>query len=99
MKIFYLFITLCLGGLLSYSSLDMPLWGDIDSPANAHISTRFIEKAVEETEVPNLVTAILADYRGYDTFGETVVIFTGGIACLFILRQPKKRKESKRSFI
>lgn len=34
---------------------------------------------------PNFVTAVLADYRGYDTLGETTVIFTAGLACLLIL--------------
>jgi multicomponent Na+:H+ antiporter subunit B len=31
------------------------------------------------------VTAVLADYRGYDTLGETIVIFTAGLACILIL--------------
>jgi multicomponent Na+:H+ antiporter subunit B len=65
----------------------MPIWGDPESPASEHVSPRYIQKGLEETEAPNLVTAILADYRGYDTLGETTVIFTAGIACLYILRK------------
>ena len=34
-----------------------------------------------------MVTAVLADYRGYDTMFETVVIFTAGIAIISILRR------------
>jgi multicomponent Na+:H+ antiporter subunit B len=49
------------------------------------VSPRYIEKAFEETAVPNMVTAVLADYRGYDTLGETTVIFAAGICCLLIL--------------
>ena len=66
---------------------DLPPWSDPDQPASAHVSPRYIEKAVEETGVPNIVTAVLADYRGYDTLFETAVIFTAGIAVLMILRR------------
>ena len=67
---------------------DLPPWADPDQPASAHVSPRYIERAVEETGVPNLVTAVLADYRGYDTLFETVVIFTAGVAVLMLLRRP-----------
>lgn len=65
----------------------MPAWGDPESPASLHVSPRYIEKSLEETEVPNMVTAVLADYRSYDTFGETTVVFAAGICCLLILRK------------
>jgi multicomponent Na+:H+ antiporter subunit B len=67
---------------------DLPPWADPDQPASAHVSPRYIERAVEETGVPNIVTAVLADYRGYDTLFETAVIFTAGIAVLMLLRRP-----------
>ena len=54
---------------------------------------RYIEKGHEETEVPNMVTYILADYRGYDTLGETTVIFTAGVAVILLLRRREKRPE------
>jgi multicomponent Na+:H+ antiporter subunit B len=81
-------IAVCLAGaLLIYGTLDMPDWGDPRSPASLHVSPRYIEKTVEETAVPNMVTSVLADYRGYDTLGETTVIFTAGIACLLLIRR------------
>ena len=49
--------------------------------------------------VPNLVTAVLADYRGYDTLFETAVIFTAGISLILLLRRPssgKPREENVR---
>ena len=67
---------------------DLPPWADPDQPASAHVSPRYIERAFEETGVSNIVTAVLADYRGYDTLFETVVIFTAGIAVLMLLRRP-----------
>ncbi len=73
-----------------YGVADAPRFGDPNSPASSHVSPRYIEKSMAETEVPNMVTAVLADYRGYDTFGETTVVFAAGIACLLILRNLKK---------
>jgi len=68
----------------------MPDWGDPHSPASVHVSPRYIEKAMEETAVGNIVTSVLADYRGYDTLGETVVIFTAAMACILLMRRPRK---------
>lgn len=87
------------GGLLVYVSLDFPLWGDPNAPASTHVSPYYIENAVRETAASNIVTAVLADYRGYDTLFETVVIFTAGIACIFLLRRRKPLKsDASRSY-
>jgi len=83
-------ITLLTGAVLVYGTIDMPAYGDPDSPASRHVSPRYIEKTEEETGTPNMVTSVLADYRGYDTMGETTVIFTAGISCIFLLRRRKK---------
>lgn len=87
MKIFAFLVTLLTGALLIYGIKDMPKWGDPNSPASLHVTPRYIEKTVEETATPDMVTSVLADYRGYDTLGETTVIFTAGIACLLLLRR------------
>ena len=87
MKPLYLAIACAVGLLLMYGAAEMPDWGDPNAPAASHVSPRYIEESFEETEVPNMVTAVLADYRGYDTLGETAVIFTAGVCCLFILRR------------
>lgn len=85
MKVFALIIVLITGSLLIYGMEYIPGWGDPKSPASVHVSPRYIEKTVEETATPNMVTSVLADYRGYDTLGETTVIFTAGVACLLLL--------------
>lgn len=54
---------------------------------------RYIEEGHHETEVPNMVTYILADYRGYDTLGEVTVIFTAGVGVILLLRRRAKRPE------
>lgn len=56
---------------------------------------RYVEEGHHETEVPNMVTYILADYRGYDTLGETTVIFTAGVAVILLLRRREKRPEAE----
>lgn len=71
---------------LIYATVDFPPWGDPNSPASIHVSPRYIEKTIEETDVPNAVTSVLADYRGYDTMFETTVIFGAGVVCFFLLR-------------
>lgn len=63
----------------------------VGSPSAA---SYYIEHAYEDAETPNIVTVILADYRGYDTLGETSVIFTAGIACFLILRRRRRRGEA-----
>jgi len=78
------------GALLIYGTIDMPDWADPHAPAALHVSPMYIEKAAEETATPNMVTAVLADYRGYDTLGETTVIFTAAMVCIMLLRRPRK---------
>lgn len=78
-------VTASAAALLIYGTLDLPLLGDPDSPANTHVAPYYIEFAEIETGVPNMVTAVLASYRGYDTLGELVVIFTAGLGVLLML--------------
>jgi len=68
-------VVILAGGAMLYAVGDMPAFGDVNSPANTHIGMDFMAKTAEEIKIPNVVTAVLASYRGYDTFGETVVIF------------------------
>jgi len=96
------FIAVCITGVLLLSAVgDFPHWGDPHSPANdAPLSNFYIEKTEELTAVPNLVTAVLADYRGYDTMFETVVVFTAGMSILAILRVVGSRaKEVEEAFV
>ncbi len=90
MKVIAILIIVLTGGLLIYGVEEMPDWGDPNSPASSHVSPKYIQEALEKTATPNMVTAVLGDYRGYDTMGETAVIFTAGIGCILMLR--KKRK-------
>lgn len=93
MRILAIISVIITGVILIYGTQDMPDWADPQSPASTHVSPRYIEKTLEETATPNAVTSVLADYRGYDTLGETTVIFTAGVACVLLLRARGKRKD------
>ena len=86
------FVTIT-GALLIYGTLDMPHYGSATSPAQTHpeLAVRFIERSAGEVGPPNLVTSVLASYRGYDTLGETVVVFAAGIAVLSLLGLRRRR--------
>ena len=73
------------GAAMLYAVGDMPAFGDAYSPANSYVGMDFMAKTAEEIKIPNVVTAVLASYRGYDTFGETVVIFSAGLGVLLLL--------------
>ena len=73
--------------VMLFATTGLPDRGDTDAPASTHVSPFYIERSLEDTETPNVVTSVLADYRGYDTLGETVVVFTAGLACVLVLRK------------
>ncbi|AKH68382.1 multisubunit sodium/proton antiporter, MrpB subunit [Spongiibacter sp. IMCC21906] len=73
------------GALLIIGTLDMPAFGDATAPAHQHVGPRYINDSGAEIGIPNMVTSVLASYRGFDTFGEVVVIFTAGIGVLSLL--------------
>ena len=79
-------LILVIAAVILFKGADaLPPVGDPASPAATHVSPRYIERGLEETGASNMATGVLADYRGFDTLGETSVIFTAGLACLLIL--------------
>ncbi len=95
MKAFAL-IAVLLTGVLLISVVDkFPHWADPHSPANSNRISRFYITETEElTAVPNLVTAVLADYRGFDTLFETVVIFSAGITVFAVLGRTRRKRRA-----
>lgn len=73
------------GALLLVATMDMPAFGAADAPAQTHVGPRYIEQSGQEIGIPNMVTSVLASYRGFDTFGEVTVIFTAGVGVLSLL--------------
>ncbi len=92
-----LLVVLGTGALLIYGTLDMPSYGDPLAPIHHHVAPRYIADSLTETGVPNIVTAVLASYRGFDTMGELAVIFTAGVGVILLLDSVRpKRGDPKR---
>ncbi|MFQ5932158.1 MAG: DUF4040 domain-containing protein [Nitrospiraceae bacterium] len=73
------------GAALIYGTLDMPAFGDPAAPTQQHVAPRYLKETPVEIGIPNVVTAVLASYRGYDTLGEVTVIFTAGVGVMLLL--------------
>lgn len=86
-----------LGALVVWASQDLPARGDPASPAAVHdsVSVYYIENAYIDSRTPNMVTAVLADYRSFDTFGEAIVVVTAAIAALLILLRRREEEEGE----
>ena len=80
-----LLVVVITGGVLIYGTLDMPFYGDALAPIHQHVAPRYILESGAEVGVPNIVTSVLASYRGYDTLGEVTVIFTAALAVMGLL--------------
>ena len=87
-------IALVIVGALVYGTLGLPAFSDPQAPIHVHVVPRYLNEALKETGVPNVVTAVLASYRGYDTLGETTVIFTAGAGVIALLRRARRRSRA-----
>ena len=80
-------VAIATGAVLAYGTLGLPAFSDPDAPIHRHVVPRYIHDGPRETGVSNIVTAVLASYRGYDTLGEVMVIFTAGAGVIALLRR------------
>jgi multicomponent Na+:H+ antiporter subunit B len=76
-----------LGSMMVLAASSLPPLRAPNNPIAERLEPYFVENSIEQTGTPNLVTSILADYRGYDTFGETTVVFAAGLSCFLLLRR------------
>ncbi|MEM6453585.1 MAG: DUF4040 domain-containing protein [Acidobacteriota bacterium] len=85
------------GAALLYGIVDMPSYGDPEAPIHQHLAPEYIAGTANDFEIPNIVTAILGSYRGYDTFGEVVVVFTAAVGVLLLLADRRPRRRAPKS--
>jgi len=78
------------GAVLVWAVSDMPPFADPGAPAHSHVAPRYLEASGEEIGIPNVVTSVLASYRGYDTLGEVTVIFTAGVGVLCLIGRTRR---------
>jgi multicomponent Na+:H+ antiporter subunit B len=74
-----------------WGTIGLSPFGTAGSAMHRHVAPKYLADSVKETGVPNVVTSTLADYRSYDTLGETTVIFTAGIGVLLLLKGRRRR--------
>jgi multicomponent Na+:H+ antiporter subunit B len=91
-----LFVAAGVGAALVWGTYSLPPFGSADAAIHRHVAPRYLRDSIKETMVPNVVTSVLADYRGYDTLGETTVIFTAGIGVLLLLKGRRRPKAQGR---
>ncbi len=76
--------------IVIYATFDKPRFGDPTAPVHQHVAPWYLERTPEVIDIPNVVTAVLGSFRGYDTLGEVFVVFTAGIGVLFLFSaQPR----------
>ena len=81
------------GLVLLWGIADMPYYGDPSAPAHVYLAPEYIQGTAEHFHIPNIVTAVLGSYRGYDTFGETTVIFTAATGVLLLLAHRRQDED------
>jgi len=80
--------------VLIYATFDKPRLGDPDAPVHQHVAPWYLGQTPELIDIPNVVTAVLASFRGYDTLGEVFVVFTACIGVLFVLGARQENSQS-----
>jgi multicomponent Na+:H+ antiporter subunit B len=90
-----LVVVVVTGAALLYATIDMPDIGDPAAPVHRHVAPRYLSETPQAIGIPNVVTSILADYRGYDTLGEVAVIFTAGIGVMLLLGRGRGRRRRR----
>ena len=85
-KLFSCILCLSISVILLVTVANLPHFGDPNAPANNEVSQRYIEKGLQETGAVNIVTGMILDYRAFDTFGESTVLFCAACCVLILLR-------------
>ncbi len=88
-----LFVAAVTAAALIWGVTALPSFGVADSTIQV-AGPDYLARSLSETGIPNVVTSVLASYRGYDTLGETTVIFTAGIAVFLLLKRTASRLAS-----
>ncbi|MGN0385239.1 MAG: hydrogen gas-evolving membrane-bound hydrogenase subunit E [Lachnospiraceae bacterium] len=92
---FSILFCLFLVAMLLFAVADLPPFGNADNPVNNEVSTRYIEKGLQETGAVNIVTGMILDYRAFDTLGESHVLFIATCTVLILLRVDANKKKGK----
>lgn len=91
--VFPLLISVICGGVLLYATQDMPHFADPNAYIHQSLTAdHYLNQSYDDSHIPNIVTTVLASYRGYDTLGETTVVLTAAVAVMMLLGRPKEEE-------
>jgi len=88
-KILSIILTAAFICILLAALCEGPEFGNGANPANNYVPDRYIGQGVRDTGAINLVTGIILDYRAFDTFGESTVLFAAAISVMAVLNKAK----------
>lgn len=95
-RLLSLAVVVCATLVVLYATFDKPTFGDPAAPVHQHVAPWYLENEPKYIDIPNVVTAVLGSFRGYDTLGEVFVVFTAGIGVLFLLSARPSSSASRR---
>lgn len=78
--------------LLLATVAELPPFGHERNPANNEVIRRYVEHGGHETGAQNIVAGLILDYRAFDTFGESAVLFTAAVSVLMLLGASRSSK-------
>ena len=90
-------VALVTGAALVWGTQGLPRFGARNAPIHQHVAPRYLKDSIPVMGIPNVVTTVLANYRGFDTFGETTVVLTAGLGVMILLRGGRRRKKKKKN--
>ncbi len=93
-RVLAVILAIIIAAYMIYIVVNLPSFGDPDNPANNEVSRKYIEDGLSDTGAVNIVSGIILDYRVFDTFGESTVLFVSSAAVIILLRN-KRREEGK----
>ena len=88
-------IAACIIGALLLTVSYLPPYSDASNPANNEVTERYIEQGMNETGAVNIVAGVILDYRAFDTFGESCVLFVASCSVMMLMKKNKKGKDEE----
>lgn len=90
-----IFLFLLVAGMF-LTVANLPILGTQDRPTNNEVSKVYIENGIEDTGAINFVTGMILNYRAFDTFGETCVLFVAtSVVMVLLMRREEEIRENK----
>lgn len=90
-----LLVCIVTGAALVYGASGFAPIGDPSGPTQVHVAPYYLENTYREMGMPEVVTAVVAGYRSFDTMGETTVVFTAAVGVFLLLGEPVRRRRRK----